>query len=118
MYELDPNLDLSFLIDSTLIQVAVGRWQIILHFDKALSITVEHSLCVVSDNYVQSWIPGEPEAAVCILPLLGKATSYFERLGKSGLRLGFGESVHLDISGDRQAFEAYTISSPVGTVFV
>jgi hypothetical protein len=57
-------------------------------------------------------LPEEVHSAASALKLLGMTTTSIERLQKNGIRLGFGESFHMEISGDSEQYEAYQIIRP------
>lgn len=112
MYNLPTELDLSFLVGLLLTQICVGQYQVILNFHEDVSISIEHSFTVVSEQKREIWLPQDVSSAASALKLLGMTTTSIERLPENGICLGFDGSFHMEISGDSDRYEAYQIIHP------
>ncbi len=128
MYELDPNMDLSFLVGLTLTQVGVGEFQIQLHFHENVTISIEESVeCTMTtsasrwgydDHWTSSPEGDDMKAVTSLLSLLGKTTTAFRRVGRSGLALSFEGGPSLEIFGENSDYESFQINHPGGMIVV
>jgi hypothetical protein len=128
MYELDRGTDLGFLVGLTLIQVGVGEFQISLQFHENVTISIEEAVeCKTAASvsrwgYNENWT-GSPEgkdirAVISLLSLLGKMTTAFRRVGKSGLALIFEGGSSIEVFGESTNYESYQINYPGGMIVV
>jgi hypothetical protein len=128
MYELDANLDLSFLIGLTLTQVCVGEFQLQLHFHQDVNVSIEESIACITpssrsrwgceDSWTHASEGSDMKAVVALLAYLGKTTIALQRMGKSGIVLTFENGSALEIFGDNTHYESYQISHRGGMIVV
>ena len=128
MYELDTKLDLSFLIGLTLTQVCVGEFQLQLRFHQDVNISIEESIACITpmstsqwgceDHWTHSSDGREMRAVVSLLAFLGKTTTAFRRVGKSGIALDFEDGFKLEIFGENTHYESYQIGHRGGLIIV
>jgi hypothetical protein len=128
MYELDRGIDLSFLVGLTLTQVGVGEFQIQLCFHENVTISIEESVECTTATSVSRWgyndrWTSSPEgddmkAVTSLLSLLGKTTTAFRRVGKSGLALSFEGNSSLEVFGENTNYESFQINHPGGMIVV
>ena len=73
MYGLPKEVDLSFFTDKELMQVAVGLYDVQLHFDESVSLSVQHRIEHSSKEGSVIWEQEEtpPTSASSLLALIG-----------------------------------------------
>jgi hypothetical protein len=128
MYELDANLNLDFLVGLTLIQVCVGEYQLQLRFHPDVNVSIEESVSFNTPSSKSSWgiedhwtrFPegGDMKGIVDLLGFLGKTTTAFHRVGKSGLSLAFDDGFRLELYGENERYESYQIGHSGGLIIV
>ena len=109
MYGLPKDLDLSFLKDAILLQVCIGENEVILNFDKGISITIESRFCFRSTSGNESIFEDAPSSAAFLVELL--SDSITDVLGHldGTLRLSFDTGETLSIYDDNAEYESYLI---------
>ena len=102
MYGLPNHTDLSFLRGRELQQVCFGRWQVILHFDGAVSISIE-SLYEID---------AQPADRLKMLELIEARVLEASAAGHGAIKIRFADGRTLQILDSKQEFESYRISAP------
>jgi hypothetical protein len=109
MHGLPADLDLSFLVGPTLLQVCIGENEVILRFDGDVSITIESTFVVRDEGGCETAFECARAAASALVEFL--ADSITEVLGqRSGtLRLTFSRGGVVEIYDSFEDFESYQI---------
>ncbi len=109
MYGLPNDLDLSFLVGVTLLQVCVGANEVILHFDGEVSITIESRFRVRGTNGHDAVFEDKPSSAASLAELL--SDSIVDCLGHQDgtLRLSFAKGGLLEVYDSLEHYESYQI---------
>src|SRR5579863_6632751 len=97
MYGLKKEIDLSFLNDRELVQVAIGLYQISFRFDEDVAISVEAEFSYFDGQAEWIWKP-EPSAAQIAartVSLLGATIKTFEAQENGTLALVFSNGQRL-----------------------
>ncbi|SRR5882724_5752541 len=118
MYGLDPDIDLSFLKNREVIQVAVGLYQIVFAFDGEITVSVEGRCERRSSSFSTVWIPDPFGDAAGMLSLLGQTVVEVQRHGRDVLELIFASGDHLLVFDDCKEYESYQITRPGETIVV
>ncbi len=109
MHEIPQDVDLSFLEQKELVQVAVGLHQTILHFTDQVSILIEGT-CRYRDQTGREINCGDSKTSAMILvPLLGHVLTRVVKKGKKSLELLFDEGQIIELDSDSEQFESYQI---------
>jgi Family of unknown function (DUF6188) len=117
MYGLTAEIDLSFLVGGELQQVAVGQHEVILHFFKGISITVQSDLRLSEGDDQGDRLSGAPSQGVVLIGLL--ASSVVRASGADGtLTMEFSDGSTLAVYDSSPNFESYTITYDGGTIVV
>lgn len=112
MYGLKPEIDFSFLRERELIQLAVGRYQVIFAFDKEIAISVEGSYEFHSETEKIVWTPGETSAAAAALGLLGKSVTDVSAVEGGTLKITFLGGETLSVADSNRSHESYQVTGP------
>jgi hypothetical protein len=113
MNGLPKDTDLSFLIGRQLEQVAVGAFQIQLHFDASVCISIEGE-----SELDGARAPAGVEAGRLVLGLIGQVVSDARPIAERHLGLTFDNGATLTVIESDEPFESYNITSPGGTLIV
>jgi hypothetical protein len=110
MYGLPKNIDLSFLVGKTIIQVCVGFNEIILNLDEGhISICIQSACACHSEDGSTLQIEAYPVSASTICGLLGKPITQAQGEENGTLTIKFlGGSVFTVYDDDKQ-YESYQI---------
>ncbi len=108
MHGLPKDVDLSFLADAELLQVCFGSNEVILKFDKEISITVESRFRVRIDECEEDYDDASPSAALLVRFL---SSSITEVVGQEDgtLHLEFSQGGTIEIYDSSQEYESYQI---------
>lgn len=111
MYGLPEDLDLSFFVGTTLIQLGMGEHQIafVLHPDVRLSVgsrmrltDPEGETVTIDEDY--------RETAGVLLPLISHEVERASRTPSGALRMEWSHGAALEVDDDSDQFESYTIT--------
>jgi hypothetical protein len=111
MYGLPEDLDLSFFIGTTLIQLGMGEHQIafVLHPDVRLSVgsrmrltNPEAEMFTIDEDY--------RETAGVLLHLISHDVQTANRTPSGALRLEWSNGAALEVDDDSDQYESYTIN--------
>ena len=108
MYQLPANVDLGFLHNLELIQVCVGRSQVILRFEDDANISLE---CPFDLN-------GKRAGASELLELISLRITAANAIQPSRVTLTFSNGWTLAFEDVHQEFESYQISGPGELIIV
>lgn len=106
------NNDLSFLVGRTLQQVAVGRYQVIFHFDQSVSVTGEFALEWKRQDQHVRWEIGEdpvPEKTPW-LDLLYHSISAARLLKNERLEISFDNQEELIFLKGSEGYESFQVT--------
>jgi hypothetical protein len=117
VYGIPASLDLSFLTNKELIQVAVGQFRVRFHFMENIDINVESTFVYQSVDALTIWRPNEIAAAAAPLKLLGRSVARV-RTDPMTLWLHFDNGDKLAIIDDRHECESFTVTRPGQTIVV
>jgi hypothetical protein len=103
MFGLERDVDLSFLRGRECIQVCVGLYQVILHLDESIHLSIE-STCQLNGKVVKTY------GRLC--SLLGQEVVAVRQEGGGSLVMTFNKGDVLEITDDNPGTESYQISAP------
>jgi hypothetical protein len=111
MYGLPDDLDLSFFVGTSLIQLGMGEHQIIfvLHPDVRLSVGSRMRLANL-DGDVVAIDEDYRETAGVLLPLISHDVQSASRTSSGALRLEWSNDAALEVDDDSDQYESYTIT--------
>lgn len=109
MYRLSTSEDLSFFIGLDLLQVCVGKNELILNFDGGVRLTVlsEFAVCPVGGEWERFDDPVDGSRAV--LRLLQDSVSGAEATEDGGLRIRFASGASMRVFDTSDAYESFLI---------
>src|SRR5467141_3689929 len=110
MYGLKKEIDLRFLNDRELTQVAVGLYHISFRFDEDVAISAEGEFRYFDGQDEWTWRP-EPRTA-----LLGATITNFESNENGTLALTFSNGHRLTMLDSSKEYESYDITRPGQTI--
>jgi Family of unknown function (DUF6188) len=108
-YGLPKDLDLTFLKDAILIQVCFGRNEVILRFDREISITIESTFRVQDSDGIESFFDTSLPAAKSLVSLISDAVVGVGGDCNRSLLLKFSSGSSLEVYDSSQEFESYQI---------
>jgi len=120
MYGLKKDVNLSFLNDREVIQIAIGAYQTIFRFDEDIAISVDGGFNYFDGRTESAWMP-EPSSvqiAARTVALLGATVQSFESNENGTLALIFSNGHKLTIPSSSKQYESYQISRPGETIVV
>jgi hypothetical protein len=109
MFGLPADTDLSFLHGRQLTQVCVGQYQVLMHFDEEVSISVDseidisHEATAMADQSTSSANPGD------LLPALGALVKNASAPGDGSLVISFDNGVVVKVLDSSLRYESYQI---------
>lgn len=109
MYGLSPETDLSFWAGAELVQVAVGRFQVQLHFHGRIALSIESTYRVGTDADAKTFAD-PPDGAMALIALLGETVAAAIPVGDGTLRLAFGGGSVVEVLDSSDEFESYQIT--------
>ncbi len=109
MREIPQDIDLSFLEQKELMQVAVGLHQTILHFTDQVSILIEGTCRYRDQTGREIDCRDSKTSAMILVPLLGHVLTQVAKKDKKGLKLFFDEGQVIELDSDSEQFESYQI---------
>jgi len=118
MYGLQKGIDLTFLNNRELIQVAVGFYNIIFRFDEDVAITVEAEFTYFDGRSETVWKPGASHIAASTVELLESSIVSVEGFENGTLALKFANGQRLTILDSSKEYESYDITRPGVTIVV
>jgi hypothetical protein len=118
MYGLPQDIDLSFFSGKELIQVAIGLFNVQLHFEGSVSVSVEHRIEHTSEESTLFWEQEvtPPVSTSSLLNLIGSNVTLASAVPDGTLTLQFsnGDTVRVFDQED----EAYTVHNGNQTFIV
>jgi hypothetical protein len=118
MYGLKDGLDLSFLKDSEVVQVAIGIYQIHFAFTGDAVLSFESRFVYESNGEATEWRPGTNKAATAAVNLLGAMVAEIKTPDQKTLELFFSNGDLLRVFDESQEYESFTITRPGATIVV
>jgi Family of unknown function (DUF6188) len=120
MYGLKKGIDLSFLKDRELIQVAIGVYQVQFGFDEDVRIGVEGGFDYFDGATELSWKPEAEYSRIAArtVALLGATVHTFEAHEDGTLKLAFSNGHRLVILDSSKEYESYSITRPGFNLYV
>jgi hypothetical protein len=110
MYGLKTGVDLTFLQGRELIQLAIGKHQVIFNFDEDVSVSVEGRFEYTSRSGSSEWQPGGLIVAASAVHLLGERIVGVQGREDGTLKLTFSNDDCLLILDTSTEYESYQIS--------
>ena len=117
MYGFDKEIDFTFLVGRSLVQICVGLFQIILNFDDGVSISIEGTF----EHIFNGVMPKQfvlPDAAFSLIGLLGTKIEDVKAIDKVTLEIKFSDCSTLRLKDSNPNTESFQISSPLGEIIV
>ncbi len=105
MYGLPEDFDGGFLLGKTLETICFGRYQMWLHFDGQITITIESSF-----SYEKQGTLGFPVMETAVIELIASSVSGVKGDVDGSLSLSFSNGKVLRINDDSSWYESYSIS--------
>jgi Family of unknown function (DUF6188) len=116
MYGLPKDIDLKFFEQQELLQICVGRREVILNFASALTLTVQSRFACSGVNQPN---PTElPLSASGLLPLIGAHVVAAEGTSDGTLKLKFSNGDDLVVYDDDPNYESYVITRNGETIVI
>jgi hypothetical protein len=112
------GVDLSFLVGATLIQVAIGYHEVILHTEPRRSIMVASDVRVSTDSDEPRILDSARDIGVAFLPLLGQAIVQAVDASHGNLMLRWTDGTTTEILNTFPNYESFTITHPGGIIVV
>jgi hypothetical protein len=106
VYGLKNNEDLQPLLGATLTQVCVGQNEVVLNFDRPVSVTVLSDFSVSLNGAPKVRYQDARHGAVSLLPLIGNQIGSAVATTGGGLQLEF-ESGALEIFDESSQYESF-----------
>ena len=112
MYGLKPDVDMSFFLGKELIQVAVGPYDVQLHFHESVSLSVQSHIEHISEGVETEWDGDEnkPLAAASLLALIGSSVTSVQGDSDGTLTSRFTNGDLLKVFDDDEHYESYQIN--------
>ncbi len=108
MYGLDPNTSFDLLIGATLQQVCFGRHQVILNFDRNISISIESAVAIAVGASATRFDDLFASSSH-LLGLIDGSIRDVSGTREGTLTLGFSDGAELSIFDTSDRFESYQI---------
>jgi len=120
MYGLKKGIDLSFLKDREVTQVAIGNFDAQFGFDEDVRISVWDTFDYFDGTTELSWKaePTYAQVAARTVALLGATISSFEAHEDGTLHLAFSNGHRLTIPDSSKEYESYSITRPGFNLYV
>ena len=118
MYGLKDNIDLSFLKDREVIQVAIGTYQVIFAFDEDVTVSVEGQFEYSPKSGAVQWRPAAPHVAASTVGLLGAKVESLHSDKDGTVVLSFSNGDRLVLRDVSKEYESYQITHRGGTIVV
>ena len=111
------DIDLSFFVDLTLMQVCVGEYELILNFSEHVSVLVQGNFEIVP-IFTVSGVSKRLSDILAVLSLLGMKTVGVKRDGSHTLILEFSGGRCLLLHDNSPSYESFVITTPHTTIVV
>lgn len=111
MYGLSATEDLSFFVGVDLLQVCVGKNEVILNFDRGVRVTVLSDLAVTNASGRSDRYDDPIEAAKALLDLLHDSVKNAQATGEGGLRIDFASGRAVEVFDTSLQYESFSISA-------
>jgi len=118
MHGLKGNINLSFLRDREVIQVAIGINQVIFAFDDDVTLSVEGEFEYTAGLGSEQWRPGAVHAAARTVGLLGSKVREVQGQTDGTLELDFSNGDRLVLRDVSKEYESYQIARRGETIVV
>ncbi len=118
MHGLNKNVDLTFLSNREVIQVAIGKYQVIFAFDEEVNISVEGMFDYSEGATASRWLPGSSQAATSAIGLLGARIESVRAQEDGTLELVFSNGAHLVLRDVNSEYESYQSTRRGETIVV
>jgi hypothetical protein len=111
MYGLPDDLDLSFFVGTTLIQLGMGEHQIAFALHPDVGLSVESTMRLTNPEGETVTIDEDYRVtAGVLLPLISHDVQRATRTASGALRLEWSNGAALEIDDDSEHYESYTIN--------
>ena len=119
MYGLDKSVDFHFLVGKELLQLCIGRYQIILNFTDNVSISAECMIYYTRiDGSTIKISSDDPELSKNLACLLGSTVEDVATTRSEGLTLVFSQGYRLTIIDSNKDVESFMITTPTQEIIV
>lgn len=119
LYDLTDPSDLQFILNKELLQICVGKYQIILKCEEKVVIDIECEsvVSIFGNDIKQVWRPDAKFESNSLFLFLGKRIIEYEVLKDNGLRLCFENVGSLTLVTHDQ-FESYSVANDSHNIIV
>jgi Family of unknown function (DUF6188) len=114
VFLLPAGIDLSFLKGETLIQVAVGGWDVQMRFSNGSAISIEDQCEVEMDGHLHEV---GPPAGAALLALLGHDVSSATVVENRHVELWFGDK-RVVVRDTDEPYAYYSVADPDGKLVI
>lgn len=104
------GVDLGFLIGATLIQVAIGENEIILHTHPPSTILIQSKVLITAPGETVTDLDAAVQVGTALLPLLGKTITEATGTPPGSLVLKWSDGTTVEILNDSDQYECYSIT--------
>ena len=123
MYKIRLDEDWSFFVGKALSQLCIGSYDVQLHFNDGVSISIygedpEKSFNHKTTRSSSSEVLGMPGGAVTLVSLLGATVQMAASENDATLTISFDNEEELRIYDSNDFYESFTINGPNGLIVV
>jgi hypothetical protein len=110
MYRLRKDVDLSFLFGAQLLQVCVGKNELMLNFDRDVRVTILSDIVVTPPRGAPVTYRDTAGGATALLPLLHDSITGATATDAGGLQLSFQTGATVELLDTSSQFESFWLS--------
>jgi hypothetical protein len=118
MYGLPVGTDVSFLMESSLVQVCIGENETILNMHPRISIMIASVVRVIPPGGAESAFEDSRQLGTALLPVLGSSVTDVSIVPPGTLRLTWSSGYVIEIIDSWKEFESYTVTNADRTIVV
>ncbi len=110
MYKLSPDIDLSFLLGIDLLQVCVGKNEVILNFTDDVRITLLSEFLIKEADQELVTFHETSDGAQALVRMLNDEIEHAKATKEGGLLIAFRSGTTLGIPDTSEVYESFWIS--------
>lgn len=118
MYRLSQDADLSFFVDVDLLQVCVGRNELILNFDRNVNLTMLSTFAVGDPDGASVTCEESLAGVLALFPLICDSVTKAEATPDGGLLLLFRSGRTITVFDDSDQYESFWIGTGEAEIIV
>jgi len=109
MYGLPPDVDLGFLVEAQLLQVCTGENEVILNFDREISIMCASEIRSEAVGSLAVLFEKPREATISLVDLLGDVVASVDGAVNGTLQIRWSSGALTEFLDTWEKFESYTV---------